>query len=191
MARVHFRECGRGVSTAADACPNCGAEMTTPPKQKGAGWGALIAALFIAALGVAALQPNLDDPGEAGSSVNARVSTESGPSEAQCRKILGCWGARNLFDAELHCEEHVEHLAKDGYKWTNGFFQQKFDRYGWFSQKSDTLTYYGDKMQFKDDSGAWRIMSYSCDYDPATKRALGVKAWPGRLPAPEPFAGLP
>ena len=57
-------------------------------------------------------------------------------------------------------------------------FKMKFSKCGCASQANHTLRYVGEKIKFQNSFGAWNYMIYTCDYDPAAKRVLEVKAGP-------------
>jgi len=118
-------------------------------------------------------------------SISAPDSPANVPvSDAECVKSLQCWGDKHNISAAIHCQDPVERLAKNTFRWTDGMLETKFLNFRWFREKDGTLTYIGDRIEFQNGFGAWQVYTYQCDYDPATAKVLGVHAQPGRIAAP-------
>lgn len=101
--------------------------------------------------------------------------------DAKCKTDLQCWGDKNLIYASVACEKVIPRLAKYTYEWTDGWLDMRLSRWRWDDKEAGTLTYLGDKIKFQNGFGAWQDMIYQCDYDPATKTVLDVRASAGRL----------
>ena len=91
--------------------------------------------------------------------------------EIPCDTDLNCWNKKWRVDAWTYCAAEVERYPKYDYKWTNGWLEPRFSKYGWRDKSKGILTYWGDKVQFQNGFGAWVRMQYSCDFNPHTKRA--------------------
>lgn len=102
-------------------------------------------------------------------------------SDAACKADLQCWGDRHSIPAGVRCTNPVERLALNSHKWTDGFFESKFPRFGWKDKAAGTLTYAGDSIQFQNGFGAMVNHRYECDYDPASEQVIAVRAAPGRM----------
>jgi hypothetical protein len=101
--------------------------------------------------------------------------------DAHCPTDLQCWGDQNAIYATSRCRDPVERLAKHQAEWTDRWYESKFSRFRWLDRQRGTLTYIGDRIKFQNGFGAWSPMTYTCDFDPATKTVLSVNAWEGRL----------
>ena len=100
--------------------------------------------------------------------------------ENLCRQNLSCWADRHLLVATQACRGRLETI-KSSYHWTEEINTLLFPRYRWHDPGRATLTYTGDKLQFQDPSGEWINMAYECDFDPAAKTVLHVRARAGSL----------
>ncbi|MDA1380624.1 hypothetical protein PCI56_13705 [Plesiomonas shigelloides subsp. oncorhynchi] len=94
---------------------------------------------------------------------------------------MQCWGDKNSLAASMKCDQEIERLAKNSFKWTDKTLEPKFSYHRWLDKDAGTLTYIGDKIQYQNGFGAWVNHIYECDFDPATKTVLGVRAEQGRL----------
>ena len=100
---------------------------------------------------------------------------------AGCKSDLKCWAERGLLDAGTYCKDRIAKISEYDHKWTDGWNESKFSRWTWSDQRKGVVTYIGDKIQFQNEYGAFRIHTYRCDFDPASKRVLAVSAVAGRL----------
>lgn len=100
---------------------------------------------------------------------------------AGCKSDLKCWAERGLWDAGIYCKDQIAKISEYDHKWTDGWNEAKFSRWTWGDQGKGVVTYIGDKIQFQNEYGAFRIHTYRCDFDPASKRVLAVSAVAGRL----------
>lgn len=101
---------------------------------------------------------------------------------AECVKDLSCWADHHHIEATIRCEKYVERLAKYSHQWTDKWHETKFSHFRWKNSKKGTVTYIGDKIRFQNGFGAWQNSVYECDFDPASKQVLDVRAKHGRLP---------
>lgn len=101
--------------------------------------------------------------------------------QAECRKDLQCWGSQNLVMAVGPCAKAVQKLAKIDYEWTDGFLEQKLPKFSWVDKSAGVVRYFGDKVKFRNDFGAWTNMRYMCVYDPAKNTVREIEVRPGRL----------
>jgi len=102
-------------------------------------------------------------------------------ADAACAQDLQCWSEKHQIAAGVHCDDHVERLAAYSAKWTDGAFESKFSRSRWLDKDKGYVTFIGDTIQFQNGFGAMENQIYECDFDPATRTVLGVRARPGRL----------
>lgn len=101
--------------------------------------------------------------------------------EDRCRADLKCWGEKFSIEATAPCRTGVERAARIDFKWNDGILEPKFSHYRWKNRDRGILTFIGDKVQFQNGFGAWIRHTYECDYDPANKTVLGVRAREGKL----------
>ncbi|WP_423359080.1 hypothetical protein [Pseudomonas citronellolis] len=172
MALKKCKECKKDVSSKAKTCPHCGiSNPGTSAKDMVAG---VLLLLFI---GWAAVQctSKSKDGGSPPEPEKPKIS------DTDCKKDLQCWGDKHLISASVACQGQVERLAKYSFKWTDGTFEPKFSRFRWTNQDKGFVTYVGDKIQLQNGFGAFQNYIYECDFDPATKAVLDVRASPGRI----------
>ncbi|SMF77531.1 hypothetical protein SAMN06265365_13850 [Tistlia consotensis] len=100
---------------------------------------------------------------------------------ARCRQDLQCWGDKHALAASFACDDPVERLALNSFKWTNGWLEPKFSHFRWQDKEHGVITYAGDKIQYQNGFGAMINHVYECDYATETKQVLAVRAHPGRL----------
>lgn len=94
----------------------------------------------------------------------------------QCRQDIQCWAEEAFVAASSACTVAVQSLAKWDYEWTDGWTEPKFARYRWKNKDKGIVTYMGDKLKLQNGFGAWKRVSYSCDYDPGLKAVLSAQA---------------
>jgi len=171
MAMTKCKECGQEVSTKAKKCPSCGVDNpgVTAKDQL---IGVVILFVIIGAV-VTMCSSGDDDAPEA--AAPPRVD------DATCMKDLQCWGDRHTGAAGVYCDDKVESLASYSARWTDGMLEPKFSHFRWLNKDQGTLTFIGDKIELQNGFGAWQNHIYECDYNPATKQVMDVRARPGRL----------
>lgn len=166
MALIKCKECKKEVSSSAKTCPHCGI------KNPGVTAGSIVAGLgLLLVIGWIVVKCT----GDSGDTTQAQVDDTS------CSSDLKCWGDKNSVAAGVYCKQPVEQLGKYSAKWTDGALETKFSHYRWLDQRNGTLTYIGDKIEFQNGFGAFQAHTYECDYSPASKTVLAVRAQPGRL----------
>ncbi|MDR6517492.1 hypothetical protein J2789_000154 [Variovorax paradoxus] len=174
MALKPCRECKKEVSTEAKACPHCGVTSPTkkPPSTKEAliGAGAIIA---VVAIGIAM-------SGETDAEKSAAAEKQAA-EKAACMKDLACHGNNGIVAAGIYCAKHVEKLAKNSSKWTDGTLEPKFSHFRWNSEKEGSITFIGDKAQFQNSFGAYVNVVYECDLNGAQDQVLDVRVREGRM----------
>lgn len=98
--------------------------------------------------------------------------------QEDCRKDLKCWAENTSIDASVDCMIAVQALAKWDYQWTDGWMtESKFSRYRWKDQSKGIVTYLGDKLKMQNGFGAWKHVTYTCDYDPIAKKVINASAF--------------
>ena len=98
-----------------------------------------------------------------------------------CRAELQCWGERHLATANAYCKDSIDRLANDATRWSDAFHETRFSRLRWLDRSKGTLTFIGDKVEFRTASGSYQPHRYECDFDPENNRVTGARAQPGRL----------
>ena len=61
---------------------------------------------------------------------------------------------------------HSRVLAQDGIQ---------VPKIAWKDRRAGILTYLGSEIKFQNRFGAWKKMSYACDYDPKTEKVLDAR----------------
>lgn len=171
MALVKCHECGKDVSTQAAACPGCGVKPRPVPKPSSKRDRTMATVVALVGVGIAAAFVLADDGPEA----QAKKQAE----EVACTQDLSCWGERNSIAAEVRCPDRVERLATHSVHWRDG---TKMTHFRWKDKSAGIVTYLGDRAEFQNGFGAYTPVVYECDFDPATKTVLDVRASEGRLP---------
>ncbi|MGV8939056.1 MAG: hypothetical protein ACOH2J_18200 [Allorhizobium sp.] len=95
----------------------------------------------------------------------------------KCRQDLQCWAEDAFVSASFDCTVAIQSLAKFDYEWTDGWTEPKLSRYRWSNKTTGIVTYLGDKIKFQNGFGAWKHMTYSCDYDPTSKTVINAEAY--------------
>lgn len=171
MALVKCKECKKEVASSAKVCPHCGVKNpATKTSHALIGLGALVLVIFAAV--------KCSSGGDDAKSADA---AKQAADDAACKTDLQCWGDKNTVGASVYCKDDIERLAKYSVKWTDGTFDMKMTRFRWKDKANGVLTYFGDKAQFQNGFGAWQNVVYECDFDPASKKVLDVRAHVGRL----------
>lgn len=70
----------------------------------------------------------------------------------------------------------VQSLAKWDYEWTDSWSEPKLERYRWKDKRKGIVTYIGTKIKFQNGFGAWKHMTYFCDFDPVAKIVVSASA---------------
>lgn len=97
--------------------------------------------------------------------------------EAACRKDLKCWGEEGWAGATTRCPDVIEKLAKWDFEWTDAWSEPKFSHYRWKDIDKGVVTYIGDKLKLQNGFGAWKHVTYTCDYDQTTQTVLDASAF--------------
>ena len=183
MALIQCKECGKQVSSKAEQCPQCGVKL----KKKGIGLVGFVV-IVVSGMGMvsALLNPRVKSAPPLPQSAETQPAPAAAPStpqmdEATCRKDLQCWGDRNTVAAGVYCKQPVEKLAQYSVRWTDGWIEPKFGSFRWLNKEQGQLTFIGDKAEFQNGFGAFQTYVYECDFDPASKAVLAVRARPGHL----------
>jgi hypothetical protein len=114
---------------------------------------------------------------------NVKPPPSAAEKAAKCgADDLDCVANAVRIEAGQKCQDQIERRAKFSAEWTHSGFDGIFRQYQWANKNARTLTLSGDKVKFQNGFGAWQIMSYRCDYDPAKGAVLDVRVSEGRLP---------
>ena len=105
----------------------------------------------------------------------AAAVTAAATQEQQCDADAKCFAERHAGDAVGPCRRSVERLAQYDFEWIVG---QKFSVYERHTDNPQIITYSGDKIKFQNGFGAWQVMTYDCDYDVASGKAIEARAYP-------------
>ena len=166
MALIPCKTCKKEVAHNAPTCPHCGVkDPGVTRKQMVFGLFGLIAIVAVIAV-------------SCGDSKEEKIA-----SEVACMQDLQCLGNKGVVLAGVYCPAHIEKLAKNSVKWTDGSLEPKFSRFKWKDKEAGIVTHFGDKVQFQNGFGAYTNMVYSCDLDMKTDggTVVGVDAAEGRL----------
>ncbi len=68
-------------------------------------------------------------------------------------------------DGHYLCSRLIERSAQYDYDWTAGLLQSRYRSIVW---SGSTITYTGNEIKMQNGFGAWRRMSYACEYDTRT-----------------------
>lgn len=169
MALKPCKSCKKEVDHTAKTCPHCGV------KDPGVTSGQMFVGFVILAAIVGALVVSC------GESEEEKQAAEA--ADSACMQDLECIGNKGTITAGVYCKEHIEKLAKNSAKWTDGALEPKFSRFRWKDKDAGIVTHLGDKVQFQNGFGAFVNMVYSCDLDMKKSPAVvvGVDAAEGRL----------
>lgn len=174
MALKSCRECKKEVSTEAKTCPHCG--VANPTKEPPSGKETLIGAAAVAvAIAVGVVMCSESDAEKSAAAEKRFVEN------AACMKDLKCHGNKGTVAAGIRCAKHVEKLAKNSMKWTDGTLDSKFTHFRWRNEQDGSITFVGDKAQFQNGFGAYVNVIYECDLDRAQDEVLDVRVREGRL----------
>jgi hypothetical protein len=172
MAVLKRKQHGKEVSNKATSGVKCGApelkRQTGAGKMLG-GWGMLIVGSLIT--------------WSCASNNGARYGSDATNQAQPCRNDdLQCLGDRGNAAASIYCPGPIERLATHTVRWTGGPYELKFSRYRWTDSPGGTITYIGDKAEFKNDIGVYTPIIYECGLASDGKTVLAVSAAAGRLP---------
>lgn len=92
-----------------------------------------------------------------------------------------CFGQKYMARATVFCSKQVERIAKYDFKWTDSWYQAKYDRIAWKDKEKGWLIYAGDKIKFQNGFGAWGNFKYFCHYDPHRDLVLDIQVEAGRF----------
>lgn len=166
MSLIPCKTCKKEVAHNAKTCPHCGVKNPGVTSKQ-------------MLIGLAVL---------AGAAAMVAVSCGSNEEEikaidAACMQDLECIGNKGTIAAGTYCPQHIEKLAKNSAKWTDGALEPKFSRFRWKDKEAGIVTHIGDKVQFQNGFGAHINMIYSCDLDMKQGQGavVGVDAVEGRL----------
>lgn len=98
--------------------------------------------------------------------------------EQHCDADAKCFAEKYAGDAAGPCRRSVEDLARFGFEWIDGPLGPKFSVYERYPDNPEIITYSGDKIKFRNSSGAWRVMTYECDYNVTIGKAIEARAFP-------------
>lgn len=74
-------------------------------------------------------------PSEGSKSKANSISNEK--TAAECLQDLKCAGNKFVVEAGIDCRRPVERLAKYSFKWTDSWYESKFDRFRWKDKTRD------------------------------------------------------
>lgn len=98
--------------------------------------------------------------------------------QLQCDADAKCFAEKHAGDAAGPCRRSVEALAQYGFEWIDGPLGLKFSVYERYPDNPEIITYSGDKIKFRNSSGAWQVMTYECDYNVTIGKAIEARATP-------------
>lgn len=86
-----------------------------------------------------------------------------------------------LQDSAYQCVKSIEKLSKWSFKWKDGFFENKLDRFSWADSTHTTIYAAGDHIQFQNGFGAFADMQYICEVDAKTGLIKNATVVQGRF----------
>jgi hypothetical protein len=172
MAIVSCRECGKEISTRAEKCPHCGVVRAG---GVGLGWKlALPAIVFF----IVYLLKGEDPPAAPPATATAAPTVTAAATEeqqAQCEADAKCFAEKHAGDAVGPCRRSVEALAPYDFQWMQG---QKFSVFERYPDNPTIITYSGDRIRFQNAVGAWQVMTYACDFNVVSGKAIEARVDP-------------
>ena len=154
------KECGHAISTAAAACPSCGAKIT---RTSGCAWVALV--VLGLPMIAAAVYPFFMDPPQPTEAERRRLL----PAE-ECKQDMQCWGERHQAAAAEPCSAAVIALAKWDHEWTTNPAPARFNKWS-AGRGNGTILYQGDALKLQNGFGAWQQVKYYCEFTPLSGNA--------------------
>lgn len=120
MSLIPCKSCKKEVAHNAKTCPHCGVKNPGVTSKQ-------------MLIGLAVL---------AGAAAMVAVSCGSNEEEikaidAACMQDLECIGNKGTVAAGTYCPQHIEKLAKNSVKWTDGTLEPKFSRFRWKDKQAD------------------------------------------------------
>jgi hypothetical protein len=185
MALIKCKECGKEISSAAAACPNCGNPI---PKQSQLGTGCLIVIIFFVVLAVIGQCSDKDSklasaPAPAGPAPGQSAPASTVPQTAPAPPItIDLKDAKALddkygTDALVYCasgaDDYLRGASKFAFKWDEiGFFEQKFGKILTDVSSPGILTMISDKVSLQNGFGAYERIQLYCEYDTQAKKTI-------------------
>ncbi|CAN7595629.1 zinc ribbon domain-containing protein [Variovorax paradoxus] len=150
--------------------------MSNPTKAPASSKETVIGAIAVAVVVAIGLSMCGDSDAD-----KAAAESKRSADEAACAKDLQCQGDKGSISAGIRCKSHVEKLAKNSMKWTDGTLEPKFGHFRWADKPAGSITFIGDKAQFQNGFGAYINVVYECDLDKSLNQVLDVRVREGRL----------
>lgn len=124
-----------------------------------------------------AAERNTNRPQEQKADLARKVRT------ATCGGDIDCAAGRTQLKASLLCKRSLERMARFDHRWSDGWTESKLPRARW-SERFDIvreygpgriIEYQGNALQLQNEFGAWRTVSYECDFDPVTEQLIHTR----------------
>lgn len=90
--------------------------------------------------------------------------------EEPSRGVAVSRGERHQGAAAAACRAPLQEQARWDYEWTDGLLTPMFDQYA--LQVDRSIIYRGSKLKLQNGFGAWRHVSYLCQYHPEQDRVV-------------------
>ncbi|RZF23908.1 zinc ribbon domain-containing protein [Paraburkholderia sp. UYCP14C] len=103
-------------------------------------------------------------------------------AQSCCTDDLQCQAEKAIVAADTYCKVPIERLATHEVRWTAAPNEMKFSYFRWTDQPGGTITYVGDKAEFRNDVGIYTPIIYQCSLASDGQTVLDVSASAGRLP---------
>ncbi len=110
-----------------------------------------------------------------------QAEIDAAAAQLACRADLQCWGDKHRRSAEAACVQPIERMGPYGSDWRAGFLGDRLTHFRWRDQERGMMTYFGDKISYQNEAGAWLPHVYECDYDTITDAVVEVRARRGQL----------
>ena len=98
-----------------------------------------------------------------------------------CGTRAECVIEEHKISAQVACDPKVEDLGNYTARWTNSWYEPRYSHYSVDLEQENTLTMFGDSIEFQNGFGAWQRAAYVCVYNYATGEVLTVSGQAGRL----------
>ena len=149
------------------------------------GWmGTGLALVFVMDPSVDRAQPTqsekiADEVYEAPKKAPNQSKAENGLDDCDGNKV--CIMDTHKLAAQSACNPKIRDMGNYSSRWIDSWTEPRYSKYAVNLEKNNTLTMFGDAIEFQNAFGAWQRVSYVCVYNFETDSVLTVSGQPGRL----------
>jgi hypothetical protein len=98
-----------------------------------------------------------------------------------CEDRIACIVEEHKNAAQVACNPAIEDMGNYTSRWTNSWYEPRYSHIYLNLEQENTLTMFGDSIEFQNAFGAWAKVSYVCVYDFVSRKVLTVSGEAGRL----------